>query len=232
MRILALLLSLCLLTGCSSLLEREYSSMEPHSSKFWESEASDILRAESYQDIVNDLLLLIGQHTEQATLRLYELGDALQVLELVDRAIIEVQQETPMGAYAVEFITASRKTQPGHIEVSISIGYRRTSEQVQAVVSATSTAALTSLLESALNSGKQELAVRIGYWGKNSMNQVQEIMGQLREAHGLSDTPPWTVNTYPMNGPVRLIEFILQPDQESPAMKTTLTEEVGQEAPA
>ena len=39
------LLALLLLTGCAPLLEREYSVSEPHSSKFWESEASGTLRA-------------------------------------------------------------------------------------------------------------------------------------------------------------------------------------------
>lgn len=232
MRILAMLLSLCLLTGCSSLLEREYSSVEPHSSKFWESEGSDTLRAESYQDIVNDLLILIGQHKEQATLRLYELGDGIQAMELVDRAIVEVQQETPLGAYAVEFITAARETQPGHIQVSICISYRRTAEQVLAVVSATSTEALYTLLESALDAGKSELVVRIGYWGQDSAEQVQQAIAQLREARGLTDAPPWTVNTYPANGPVGLIEFLLQPAVEVPAGEPAAPGEVPQEPPA
>ena len=55
-RLLALSLALMFLTGCASILEREYSTVEPHSSKFWESEAADTLRAENYQDLVNDLL--------------------------------------------------------------------------------------------------------------------------------------------------------------------------------
>ena len=55
-----LVMALCLLAGCTPLLEREYSTVEPHSSKFWESEAAGTLRAEHYQDIVNDLLILIG----------------------------------------------------------------------------------------------------------------------------------------------------------------------------
>ena len=63
--------ALCLLTGCAPLLERSYSTAEPHSSKYWESEAADTLRAENDQDIVNDLLILIGRHTGSATLRLY-----------------------------------------------------------------------------------------------------------------------------------------------------------------
>ena len=56
----ALLLAVvcCLLTGCASLLERDYVVVEPHSGKFWESQAADILRAEDYQDIVNDLLVI------------------------------------------------------------------------------------------------------------------------------------------------------------------------------
>lgn len=33
-------LALGLLTGCASLLERSYTTSEPHSSKFWESEAA------------------------------------------------------------------------------------------------------------------------------------------------------------------------------------------------
>ena len=71
-RLLPLTLALCLtLTGCASLLERDYAVAEPHSSRFWESEAADTLRAENYQDIVNDLLILIGQHTESAAVRLY-----------------------------------------------------------------------------------------------------------------------------------------------------------------
>ena len=77
-----LLLALCLLAGCTPLLEREYSTVEPHSSKFWESEAAGTLRAENYQDIVNDLLILIGQHTETATLRLYNVENKLQAADL------------------------------------------------------------------------------------------------------------------------------------------------------
>ena len=83
-RIIAALLSLCLLTGCASLLEREYSTVEPHSSKFWESEAAGTLRAENYQDIVNDLLLAIGQHRESVTLRLYDFVDDLTVAETLE----------------------------------------------------------------------------------------------------------------------------------------------------
>ena len=106
LRHLALLLCVSLsLTGCSALLERDYATVEPHSSKFWESEAAGTLRAENYQDIVNDLLILIGQHTESATVRLYNYEDDLTVADTLEQATTEIQQETSMGAYAVEYIT-------------------------------------------------------------------------------------------------------------------------------
>lgn len=211
-----LLLSLCLLTGCSSLLEREYSTVEPHSSKFWESEAANTLRAENYQDIVNDLLLLIGQHTETATLRLYNFEDDLTVADTLEQAAVEIQQETPMGAYAVEYITSSSQSQRGYYEVALQIGYRRTAEQIQSVVNATSTEGLYSLLEAALADGRTELAVRIGYWGQDGPEQVADTMARLRAELGLPESPGWVVNYYPSDGSVGLIEFLLDEEAEEP----------------
>lgn len=72
-----------------------------------------------------------------------------------------------MGAYAVEYITASSRSQRGYYEISIQVSYRRTAEQIQAVVNATSTEALSALLEAALDEGRTELAVRVGYWGED-----------------------------------------------------------------
>jgi len=206
---LILLLAGCvLLTGCSSILDREYSSVEEHSSKYWESEAAGTLRAESYQDIVNDLLILIGQHTESATVRLYNYEDDMTVANTLEQATTEVQQETPMGAFAVEYITCTSQSQRSYYEVSVQISYRRTAEQIQAVVNATSTSALPSLLDAALSAEKKELAVRIGYWDSDSAG-IDAIVEQVRTDRGLTaDDPAWTVSYYPKTGTVGLIEFV------------------------
>ena len=115
-----------------------------------------------------------------------------------------------MGAYAVEFITSSSQAQRGYYEVSVQISYRRTAEQIQAVVNATSTEALSSLLETALDNGETELAVRIGYWRTGDRERVAEIAAQLREERGLADTPPWGVYYYPAEETAGLIEFVLE----------------------
>lgn len=223
-------LALCLLlTGCSSLLERTYSSTEPHSSRFWESEAADTLRAENYQDIVNDLLILIGQHTETATLRLYNFEDDLTAAEALEQAAAETQQETPLGAYAVEYITSSSQAQRGYYEASVQIGYRRTAEQIQAVVNATSPEAVYTLLDAALEEGKTELAIRISYWGTDGRERVENAVAQIREDRELSETPEWQVNYYPATGQAGLVEFLMDPSADSEGPPESAAPPVGPE---
>jgi hypothetical protein len=215
------LCGLFLLTGCSAILEREYSTVEPHSSKFWESGTAGItLRAENYQDIVNDLLILIGQHTESATLRLYDYEGDMSVTEVLEEATSEIQQETPLGAYAVEYITTSSESQRDYYEISVQISYRRTEEQIRAVINATSTDALSSLLETALEEEKPELVVRIGYWNDSSLEQIDAIVAQVREHHGLTEETPWLISCYPATGPAGLIEFLLDVPPEVVAALT------------
>ncbi len=212
---LILSLALCLLTGCASFLEREYTVSEPHSSKFWESEAADTLRAENYQDIVNDLLLLIAQHGETATLRLYDFADDIAVSDALEAAAVEVQQETPLGAYAVDYITFSSQAQRSFYEVSLEISYRRSAEQVQSIRNATSASAVYTLLESALRDGEKELAVRIAYWGENSEAIVKDAVAQLRSTRNIPDEKVWVTNFYPhpFSGTVAMAEFLLDPSQ-------------------
>ena len=213
-RLLAMMLALVFLTGCASVLEREYSTVEPHSSKLWESEAADTLRAENYQDLVNDLLILIGRHKETAAIRLYNVEDELTVTETVEQAMGEVQQETPLGSYAVEYIAFASQAQRGYYEISFQIGYRRTVEQIQSVMNATSAEAVYSLLESALNARRTELAVRIVYWGSDSRDTVTGAVDRLREEHGLTDTPEWLVCYHPAEGATGLVEILLEPTEE------------------
>ena len=210
-----MLVSLCLLTGCASLLERTYSKVEPHSSRFWESEAADTLRAENYQDIVNDLLILIGQHTESASLRLYNFEDDLAAAAAMEQAAAETQQETPLGAYAVEYMTSAGQSRRGYYEATVKISYRRTAEQVQSLVNATSPEAVYILLDAALDEGTTELAIRVSYWGTDGRERVEAAVEQLRKERGLEETPTWQVNYYPDSGQVGLVEFLM--DSETTA---------------
>ena len=203
---LCVLLCCTCLAGCG-LLDREYRVTKEHSDRYWESESADILRAESYDDVVSDLLILIGRHTESATLRLYQFPDEAAAAETLEQAALEVQQETAMGAYAVEYITTELEPQRAYLEAGIHIGYRRTAEQLQSIVSATSTAALPELLQIAMESGREELTVRIGYWGEGSRELVRKAAADARELNGVGDDAAWLVCFYPSAEAPGILEF-------------------------
>ena len=83
------------------------------------------------------------------------------------------------------------------------------------MVNATSTEALYTLLQAALDEGKTELAVRIGYWGENGTSRVAEAVTRVREERGLTQTPEWTIYYYPANGPVGMVEFFFQTQEDA-----------------
>ena len=82
--LLALVLAL---SGCASLLERDYSVVESYADSYWDTE-EDALRAESYQELVNSLLMLVEQRSEEGTIRFYTDSDApySQVVEASGRS--------------------------------------------------------------------------------------------------------------------------------------------------
>ena len=96
------------------------------------------------------------------------------------------------------------------------------------MVYATSAEAVASLLEAAVEEGKEELAVRIGYWDDGSRETIDAAMTRLREERGIVDEPYWAVNVYPESGQVGLVEFLLNapaPEKEVLAAEEMPAEE-------
>lgn len=209
-----LLVCCILLTGCSSLLSRSYQTSEPHNRKYWESEAADTLRAQNYQDVVNDLLFLVDNNSEHAIIKLYNYFTNAAVTEVLENAALEVQQETPLGSYAVEYITSSSTAQRGYYEASVHISYRRTAEQVGSVVNATSASALPELLEEAVEAGREDLAVRLAYWNGNT-DAVDQVLAEVRERYEIEETEDWIVRYYPSQEEAGLLEFVLDKGEET-----------------
>ena len=148
------------LTGCGSLLNRDYSVTEPHSSSYYESEDRSVLRAESYQDLVNALLVLISGGAKEGTIWLYPDDSGLPAPQAAERACLEVQKETPLGAYAVEYLTYTVDETPRNYDaIQLTVGYRRTAAQVAGIVHITSTSALGDLLREAARNHAAELVV-------------------------------------------------------------------------
>ena len=204
----ALLLCAAVLSGCADLLDRQYSVVEPHSQKYWESGDGGVLRAEDYQELVNGILTLVASHREMGTIRIYmpENSD-METDALLESACLEVQTETPAGAFAVDYLSYTVTEAPAYREVLLTIGYRRTAEQYAAVIHVTSSAAIGDMVRAALEEGRTELALRISYLPESNEEIIALL--QVLEEECAAETGNWTVEFYPAEGENRIVEIHL-----------------------
>jgi len=215
-RLIALLLSVVLLlSGCGSFLNREYSSSEPHSATYFGGEDGSVLRVEAYQDLVNGLLTLITGRSADGTVWLYPSGDMPSAAEAMEKACAEVQQETPLGAYAVDYLTYTiDDSAHNYSVVNLTIGYRRSAEQVGAMVHVTSISALYDLLTAAVQAEAPELVIQAAYFDQKP-DEIRATVEQVQRESLPEDTlwetvTPWQVNFYPDNGQASIVEILLQ----------------------
>jgi len=172
-RILLLAAALCLLcSGCGGgLLEREWSSVTPHSAGYWENGDKDTLRADSYQDAVNAILML-------------------------------------------DYITYAGTDERGFYELSLSFGYRRTAEEQESIINATSTEAIPDLLRAAAAEGADRLVVRVSYFSTDRAGVEQMVRDMQEEKDGGRDAgmlaAPWQVSFYPDTDEPGIVEILLK----------------------
>ena len=204
----ALLTVSLLLSGCASILEQEYLYVSPHSSTLLDASDPSILRVENYQELVNALVYFISAGTETGRVRLYL--DSGQIEAELEQACLEVIQEDPLGAYAVDYIKYSVTPLVAYSEAEVQITYRRTREQVSAIVSATGTPAIRSELESVLSEYASECTLRIGYFDQDE----SYIHSLVRQAYfsipdKAMEFPQASVSIYPDSGRQRIVEITL-----------------------
>lgn len=210
--VFCLLLVCCLaLTGCGKLLEREYTAVAPHSSTYYESGSRDVLRAENYQDLVNDLMLLVSAHDASGTIWLYPSEDIADAGAAAQQACREVQEETPLGAYALSYLTYTvDDSSRNYARISVTAGYRRTAEQLKSVVHATNVAALKDLLTAVAENGGTELVVQVNSFD-GGRQAVQDTVAAVQQSlPQYARQPAWQVSFYPDSDAMGIIEILLK----------------------
>ena len=144
-----------LLSGCSSLLARSYTSVTPHSATPPAEGDSSILRVENYQELVNALIYLISLGEEEGTVRMYNYDQDVE--QSLSNACLEVVQEDPLGAYSVDFIRYDVTPIVSYYEAAVEITYRRTREQIRSLVNVTGTSAIRDEVRAALDEAKEAM---------------------------------------------------------------------------
>lgn len=194
-------------TGCGSFLNREWYEVKDHSPTYYEGEGRDVLRADTYQDLVNNILILVGNHSETGTIWLYYAQEGLDASEAAEKACREVEKDTPMGTYAVSYIQYTvDDSARNYSEITVTISYKKTEQQIIDIVHATNVSALQDLLTTAAQEGKSELVVQLGTYDGQSY-AVQQTVYKVQSAMGGSG---WVTNFYPNAANAGVVEIIMR----------------------
>ncbi len=197
-----------LLSGCSSMLERDYSVVSPHPEHPITEQDSSTIRAETYQDLVSAVLYLVSQHTETGSIRLVNYTDDVEA-DLA-RACLEVATEDPLGCYAVDYIKHDYSRVVTTYEANIYIMYSKTKEQVQSIASVTGSNAIREELQTALTAFAPEVVLRVGYFAEDEVYIAQLIrQAYYNTPEAALGMPVSAITLYPESGRQRIVEITL-----------------------
>lgn len=235
--IIALLLAgLILLSGCSTMLEREYFVSRPYTPISSSSVGGSSLRVENYQELLNAILYLVSRGEEHGVLSLYNYT-AQDVENDLSRACLEVVQEDPLGSYAVDYIKHDYSLIVSYYEVNLNIAYRRSQEQLSSIISVTGSSALRQELRRALVSFNPSTTLRVSYFTEDEA-YIKELVEQAYyDAPSVAlGKPEVSVSLYPDSGHQRIVEvqltfpysadIMLQRSQDLKNLATSLTPQV------
>ncbi len=176
-RAIALAVAVCLLlSGCSWLLERSYSSVEPYTDRYWASDEEDILKAESYQDLVNLLLMLVDRRSEEGVIR-YTASDWENGQIQAARAKYEVCSETVLGAYYLDSLVVTVSKEESYCTMTCYMKYREGVQDISSMMALSDSESLVDLLRLAVREGHESLTAQ--FISKVSCSEVEEAVDQL-----------------------------------------------------
>lgn len=198
---LALLLACCLfaLTGCSSLLEREYRSVSRHISQTADTEDTSVLRVERYSDLVNSVQFFVTLGEEEGVVHLYQYsGDVEQDLE---EACQEVLTQDPLGAWALLDIDWSCSRIVSYYECTFTFHYRHTVAEMASIQTAVGTTAIRDAMEQSLTGYAPALVLKTSRY----YAQKEQLFSLLQEAYYANPAyalgyPSVSISLYPQEG--------------------------------
>ena len=204
LRLTALLLAMAmLLSGCASMLQRSYSSSAEHV-EYAVTEDSSTLRAETYRGLVDAILYFVNEHAEQGVVRLYNY--TTDVDADLDAACQEVMQEDPLGAFAVKSIDCQSARIVSYYEVTVSLTYSHTAQEVDAIQLVTGTSSIRQKLRQAVSAFSPSLVLRSSYFtGGESAVRAMAVQAYYDTAQSAFGMPDISVAVYPDSGAQRII---------------------------
>ncbi len=230
-RILAgvLTASLCMtLSGCAAMLERSYHASAQHIDRLAVAEDSSVLRVENYRELVSAVLYLVSQGAEEGVIQLHDYTGEVETD--LPAACLEVANEDPLGAYAVDYIKHEYTRVVSYYQATLNIHYRRTLEQVRSMVNVTGTGAIRTELQEALARFDPEVVLRVAYFAEDEQSIAQLIRQAYYDTPAAAlGMPQAQISLYPDEGSQRVVEIQLtypEGEEELRAKSRELSDQV------
>ncbi len=212
-RILALLLTAVLLllaAGCSHLFDREVYEEEPFESAPEAVEAEDPGDGmiSNYAALRRAISRLVSERAESAILQFQDYDGSLS--GDISAACWEVKSSTPLGAFAVDYISYDLSRIVSYTQAEIHITYKRSESQMAALEAVGASSALRTRLDEALRQGESYLVLSLTAAGLTS-DTVREAVERTYYADPAACPvlPAAQAALYPDTGVSRIAEITL-----------------------
>lgn len=212
-RILSLLLAAAVLLplgGCASIFDREVYTEEPYEA------VSDTLDAEedlaeaisNYTALRRAISRLVAEHTESAELQFQNYDGSIS--QDISTACWEVKSSTPLGAFAVDYISYDLSRIVSYYQAEIHITYKKSAYQVESLEQVETLSAMRTRLSDALRNGETYLVLEIAA-ASLTADTVSESVARAYYADPLlcPVLPAVTTGLYPESGVTRILEITL-----------------------
>lgn len=202
---ISLALALVSLSSCSAVISDEYSQVTPHMVASLSGDSALIV-VESYHELVNALVSLVGQHETTGKLRLMNYDKDLAKSHLND-AVVEVKNEMALGSFAVEGIQWELNSIVAHLECDLVLDYKITKAEVDQIIGVSSNSAMVRALGQGLEEMERRLVMQFS-WGSTDRGQISQLVHQAFEsaAQSIVEIPQIHSSFYPKEGAWRIVE--------------------------
>lgn len=212
-RFLLLLLAALMLyplNGCSSLFDREIYVEEPYDagSETTDAEIDDAEAISNYAALRQAINRLVEEHTESAELQFQNYNGSIS--QDISTACWEVKSSTPLGAFAVDYISYDLSRIVSYYQAELHITYKKSQYQVEALERVENLTAMRTRLSDALRAGETYLVLEIAATALTA-DMVSDSVSDAYYADPLLSPvlPSVTTGIYPESGLTRILEITL-----------------------
>lgn len=211
-KVVILLLCAVFLTGCSS-TGKTYIHVMPHSERT-SGISTQEAPAQSYADVREILQSMVENGLETGVINAVQMEQG-ELAVILDRAVQYVQEESAIGAYAVEEVHYDVGTAGGKMAAAVTISYRRSAMDLKRILRTSTMEQVQQAIEEALKDCRPNMTIFVSYYTDLDVQQlVQDLARQNPDT--IMETPE-TIETVYGSRTSRVMElsFIYENSRDS-----------------